>query len=62
MLLRHHGGERVWSVLREPSAEAEDARRTHREVALARRLVIALWRYLKHGEIPAGAVLKPVAV
>jgi transposase len=31
-------------------------------VALARRLVIALWRYLKHGEIPAGAVLKPVVV
>ena len=33
MLLRHHAGERVWSVLREPSAEAEDARRTHRERA-----------------------------
>jgi transposase len=32
MLLRHHSGERVWSVLREPSAEAEDARRTHREL------------------------------
>jgi transposase len=31
-------------------------------VALARRLVIALWRYLKHGEIPAGAVLKPAPV
>lgn len=30
-------------------------------VALARRLVIALWKYLKHGEIPAGAVLKPLA-
>jgi transposase len=30
-------------------------------VALARRLVIALWKYLKTGEIPAGAVLKPVA-
>ena len=28
-------------------------------VALARRLAIALWRYLQHGEIPAGAVLKP---
>jgi transposase len=28
-------------------------------VALARRLVIALWRYLQHGEIPAGAQLKP---
>jgi transposase len=30
-------------------------------VALARRLAIALWRYLEHGEIPAGATLKPVA-
>jgi transposase len=30
-------------------------------VALARRLAIALWRYVQHGEIPAGAVLKPVA-
>jgi len=30
-------------------------------VALARRLVIALWRYLQHGEIPNGAQLKPVA-
>ena len=28
-------------------------------VALARRLAIALWRYLKDGVIPAGAVLKP---
>jgi len=27
-------------------------------VAVARRLVIALWRYLKEGEIPAGAALK----
>ena len=31
-------------------------------VALARRLAIALWRYLQHGEIPAGAALKPAAV
>jgi transposase len=30
-------------------------------VALARCLVIALWRYLQHGEIPNGAQLKPVA-
>jgi transposase len=30
-------------------------------VALARRLAIALWRYVQYGEIPAGAVLKPVA-
>ena len=33
MLLRHHGGERVWSVLHEPTLQDEDARRTHRELA-----------------------------
>jgi len=27
-------------------------------VALARKLLIALWRYLDYGEIPAGALLK----
>ena len=30
-------------------------------VALARRPAIALWRYLEHGEIPAGAALKAAA-
>lgn len=30
-------------------------------VALARRLAIALWRYLQTGEIPSGASLKPAA-
>jgi transposase len=29
-------------------------------VALARKLLIALWRYVTHGVIPEGAVLKPV--
>ena len=29
-------------------------------VALARRLAIALWRFIEHGQIPAGATLKPV--
>jgi transposase len=33
MLLRHRSGERVWSVLREPTAEQEDARRRDRELA-----------------------------
>lgn len=32
LLIRHHAGERVWSVLREPSVEDEDARREHREL------------------------------
>jgi len=31
-------------------------------VALARKLVIALWRYVTHGTLPEGAVLKPVVV
>jgi len=31
-------------------------------VALARRLAVALWRYMKDGEIPAGASLKPRAL
>ncbi|MGZ3602855.1 MAG: IS110 family RNA-guided transposase [Ktedonobacterales bacterium] len=30
-------------------------------VALARRLAIALWRFLEHGEMPPGAALKPLA-
>jgi len=33
LLLRHHRGERVWSVVHEPTPEDEDARRTHREFA-----------------------------
>jgi transposase len=33
MLLRYHGGEpRVWSVVHEPTPQAEDARRVHREL------------------------------
>ena len=28
-------------------------------VALARRLLIALWQYLEHGLLPPGAKLKP---
>lgn len=31
MLMRHDHGERVWSVLREPTASQEDERREHRE-------------------------------
>ena len=32
MLVRHHAGEHVWSVLHEPSPQDEDARRVHREL------------------------------
>ena len=29
-------------------------------VALARKLLVALWRFVAHGLVPTGAVLKPV--
>ena len=29
-------------------------------VALARKLLIALWRYLEHGVLPEGAILKAI--
>jgi transposase len=31
-------------------------------VALARKLLIALWRYVEHGEIPEGAIVKTAIV
>ena len=37
-LVRYHGGERdVWSVVRVPSREAEDARQLHRDMAILQR-------------------------
>jgi len=65
--------ELAWSWLRyQPKSEltqwfnerfAAGGKRMRRVgiVALARRLAIALWRYLEYGEIPSGASLKPVA-
>ena len=31
-------------------------------VAIARKILVALWRYLETGEIPEGAVLKPLTI
>ena len=31
-------------------------------VALARKLMVALWRYVTHGVVPEGAVLKTAAL
>jgi transposase len=45
-------------------ARTEGAQRGVRKtmiVALARKLLIALWRYVTSGEVPAGAVLRPAA-
>ncbi len=64
--------ELAWSWLRyQPQSElsqwfsrrfASGGKRLRRIgiVALARRLAIALWRYLEHGLIPDGAQLKPI--
>jgi transposase len=32
MLVRHHRGEKVWSVMRGPTVADEDRRRQHREL------------------------------
>jgi transposase len=39
-------------------AHGGPAQRRRGIIALARRLAIALWRYLRDGTVPAGAVLK----
>ena len=31
-------------------------------VAVARKLLVALWRFLEHGVLPEGAVLKPMRI
>jgi transposase len=31
-------------------------------VAMARKILIGLWRYMTTGELPAGVVLKPAAI
>jgi predicted component of type VI protein secretion system len=58
------GDRRVFSVVRVPPAEIEALRRLERErqrrigiVALARRLLMALWRYTARGELGPDVVL-----
>jgi transposase len=47
---------------RERTASARGDIRKTMIVALARKLLIALWRYVTAGEVPAGARLKPAAI
>ena len=72
--VRHRAVELGWQWLRlQPQSElsewykrrfAEGGARRRRAgiVALARRLLIALWHFVEHGVIPKGAVLKPIPV
>jgi transposase len=47
-----------WFAQRTQGSGANKRARRIAIVALARRLAIALWRYLEHGVIPEGAVMK----
>ena len=38
---------------------AEGKKRTTMIVALARKLLIALWRFVTTGEVPQGVILRP---
>jgi transposase len=58
--LRHQPDSALSQWFRQRTANASGRIRRIAIVALARKLVVALWRYLTTGLVPEGAVLKPV--
>jgi transposase len=58
--LRHQPGSALARWFEQRTANASKRVRRIAIVALARKLMVALWRYLTTGLIPEGAVLKPV--
>jgi transposase len=56
--LRHQPGSELSQWFRQRTLNAGTRIRRIAIVALARKLVVALWRYLTTGLVPAGAVLK----
>lgn len=59
--LRHQPDSALSQWFRSRVGAATGAFKRKMIVALARKLVIALWRYLETGQVPTGAVLKPEA-
>jgi transposase len=57
--LRHQPDSELSQWFRQRTLNASTRIRRIAIVALARKLVVALWRYLTIGLVPAGAVLKP---
>jgi hypothetical protein len=57
--VRHQPESVLSRWFRERVGEERGRARRIAIIALARKLLIALWRYLTHGEIPEGAILKP---
>jgi transposase len=58
--LRHQADSALAQWFKRRTANASKRVRRIAIVALARKLIVALWRYLTNGLIPEGAVLKPV--
>ena len=56
--LRHQPGSELTEWYRQRTLKASKRIRRIAIVALARKLVVALWRYLTTGLVPAGALLK----
>jgi transposase len=60
--LNHQKGSALAQWFRQRTADGSAITRKKMIVALARKLLIALWRYVTTGELPAGVVLKPAAI
>jgi transposase len=46
---------------RAPTADARGDTRKTMIVALARKLLVALWSFVRTGEVPSGILLRPIA-
>jgi transposase len=60
--LRHQPGSELACWYRRRFAQGGGRIRKIGIVALARKLLIALWRYSAFGEVPRGALLKPLSI
>ena len=57
--LKFQKGSALAQWYRERTADGRGDTRKTMIVALARKILIALWRYVTTGELPAGVVLRP---
>jgi transposase len=57
MWLKHQPNSALSQWFHQPSAGQSKRIRCIMILALARKLALALWRYLEHGLIPEGAIL-----
>jgi transposase len=60
--LKFQKGSALAQWYRARTADGRGDTRKTMIVALARKILIALWRYVTTGELPAGVVLKPAAI